>query len=104
MHNLELNTKDQILNLVYSYGPNKMASIQFHEDASHGWLQVPKKLLAQLGILNKITPYSYEDNIYAYLEEDCDLDTFFMAMRNKGYTVNMININVPDFDSYLANQ
>jgi hypothetical protein len=80
MHNLELNTKGQILDLIYSHGKDKMASIQFHEDPSHGWLQVPKKLLVQLGILNKITPYSYEDNIYAYLEEDCDLFVFLKAL------------------------
>jgi hypothetical protein len=29
-------------------------------DPGHGWLKVPKALLAQLGIADKISPYSYQ--------------------------------------------
>jgi len=39
-----------------------------------------------------------------YLEEDCDLYTFYQAMTKlKGYTININNINVDDFDEYLQN-
>ncbi len=49
-------------------------------DPGHGWLKVPKKLLVELGIADKITPYSYMRGDFAYLEEDQDLSTFMEAM------------------------
>lgn len=55
----------------------------FHEDGGHGWLAVPIKELTTLGIADKITSYSYVKGDTAYLEEDCDLSTFFRA---KGWT------------------
>jgi hypothetical protein len=51
----------------------------FIETSRHGYLRVPQSELDQLGILEKITEYSYQDNLYAYLEEDCDLTTFIEA-------------------------
>jgi len=73
-------------------------------DPGHSWLEVPVEDVRDLaGVFDEITNFSPLKKRMFYLEEDCDLDTFFMAMRNKGYTVNMININVPDFDSYLSN-
>jgi hypothetical protein len=56
---------------------------QFFEDAGHGWLQVSHKELAELGLTDKISPYSYRDRKFAYLEEDCDLSLFVEA---KGWT------------------
>lgn len=56
-------------------------------DPGHGWVKVPKKLLAELGIADKITPYSYMRGDFAYLEEDCDASTFFKAMSDAGKTV-----------------
>ena len=56
-------------------------------DPGHGWIKVPKKLLAELGIANKITPYSYMRGDFAYLEEDADASTFFEAMRAAGKTI-----------------
>jgi hypothetical protein len=44
---------------------------------------VPLSELDQLGIHDDITDYSYEDNLYAYLEEDCDLTTFLKAKERK---------------------
>jgi len=66
--------------LVYGNGENNPATIVMHEDPGHGWLQVPKSLLKQLGITNKITGYSYQRGEFAYLEEDCDLGTFVVAL------------------------
>jgi hypothetical protein len=60
-------------------------------DPGHSWLEVPIKDVRDSGIL--------------YLEEDCDLYTFYQAMTKlKGYTININNINVDDFDQYLQNQ
>ena len=52
--------------------------IVFWEDPGHGWLQVPIKLVNTLvkeeGM--KVSKFSYEDDNYAYLEEDCDASAF----------------------------
>lgn len=44
-----------------------MQTFTFHSDPQHGWLKVPKDLLATLGIDQKITRYSYMRGAYAYL-------------------------------------
>lgn len=48
------------------------------EDGSHGWLQVPTKLLRELGIFNHISRYSFFDIFgdTAFLEEDFDANMF----------------------------
>ena len=52
---------------------------------AHSWLRVPLSELDALGIRDDITEYSYKDNLYAYLEEDCDLRTFLEAKyKNNG--------------------
>lgn len=55
----------------------------FHEDAGHGWLAVPMNYLIALGIANKITGCSYLKGNTAYLEEDCDMQQFLLAFREK---------------------
>lgn len=50
---------------------------------AHSWLRVPFSELEDLGIRDKITAYSYEDGLYAYLEEDCDMVTFIEAKQRK---------------------
>ena len=71
-------------------------------DPGHSWLEVPVEDVRDLaGVFDEITNFSPLKKCTFYLEEDCDLDTFFMAMRNKGYKVNMINIIVSDFESFM---
>jgi hypothetical protein len=55
----------------------------FYSDPSHGWLQVPKALIKELGIANEISGYSYERGLYVYLEEDCDFSVFTNAVPEK---------------------
>jgi hypothetical protein len=55
----------------------------FHTDPGHGWVEVPFSVLKELGIEDKITPYSYAHNSVAYLEEDCDGTTFVEAYKAK---------------------
>ncbi len=59
----------------------KTTGFVLHVDPGHAWLQVPVKLLKELGFIGKITQYSYVDNTntFAYLEEDCDYGTFVEA-------------------------
>jgi hypothetical protein len=58
---------------------NKTKTYVFHEDPGHGWLAVKFKELQALGIIDKISPYSYMRGKTAYLEEDMDLSTFIKA-------------------------
>jgi hypothetical protein len=51
----------------------------FHEDAGHGWLEVPLEALRTLSIGKKISPYSYVHGDKAYLEEDRDAPIFMKA-------------------------
>jgi len=51
----------------------------FFGDAGHGWLKVSKAELRRLGIANRISGCSYQKGEFAFLEEDCDLETFFTA-------------------------
>jgi hypothetical protein len=46
--------------------------LKFYSDPGHGWLAVKRKMLFDLGIADKITPYSYQKGNTVYLEEDCD--------------------------------
>lgn len=54
-----------------------------HTDPGHGWTEVPYSLLVQLGIHDKISPYSYRCRNTCYLEEDCDAPKFYEAFRAK---------------------
>jgi hypothetical protein len=57
-----------------------MKSLTFYADAGHAWLKVKKAELVDLGIADKITPFSYQFKEWAYLEEDCDLSVFADAI------------------------
>lgn len=54
----------------------------YFTDPGHGWLRVKRAELNDLGIANKISPYSYMRGDYVYLEEDCDMAKF---MKAKGW-------------------
>ena len=61
--------------------------INLYFDPGHGWAAVPLILLDRLQLLDRITTYSYMRGRFAYLEEDCDLDTFMTAARAAGLAV-----------------
>ena len=61
----------------------------FFSDPGHGWLRVPHSDLDALGIRDKITKYSYYSDRFAYLEEDCDLTTYMIALREAGVKINI---------------
>ena len=65
-----------------------MKTYKFFTDAGHGWLQVPHSELQELGLTTKISPYSYRDRNFAYLEEDCDAGLFFEAKGWESYVGN----------------
>ena len=61
----------------------------FHTDAGHGWLEVPKTLAKALDI--RISPFSYEDNEYYYLEEDLDAGVFTKAAKAAGLKFEVVS-------------
>ena len=50
----------------------------FHEDGSHGWLEVSYQDVTDLNIQNEISDYSYINRTTEkiFLEEDCDATLF----------------------------
>ena len=62
-----------------------MKTIEIYSDPGHGWAAVPLAELSELGIINKISPYSYRHDKTAYLEEDCDLTLYLDALRAHGH-------------------
>ena len=62
----------------------------FYSDPAHGWLKVPKKLLTEFNIKDKISTYSYERNNYVYLEEDCDMSIFLDSAHNNSVRIDII--------------
>lgn len=64
--------------------------VKFYSDAGHGWMAVKRELLVTLGILDKITPYSYQKGKTVYLEEDCDATTFVETCKAKGISLEFV--------------
>ena len=60
-----------------------MRKFEFFSDPGHGWVKVPGALLRELGIVERISSYSYAAAGFGYLEEDCDLTVFFDAYRER---------------------
>ena len=59
--------------------PELSTHLTFLFDPGHGWLRVPLTDIALLGLEDQITPYSYIEGPYAYLEEDCDCPRYLSA-------------------------
>ncbi|MDR2893665.1 MAG: hypothetical protein LBV80_11420 [Deltaproteobacteria bacterium] len=64
-------------------------------DPGHGWLAVPRKELVSLGILNKISSFSYQKGDWVFLEEDCDFSAFVTARIEQNRPFFIIEKNSP---------
>lgn len=62
----------------------KQIHTTYWRDPGHGWFQVPKRLIQDLGLEDKISSYSYQDQHDVYLEEDCDFGLLYTACKNRG--------------------
>jgi len=60
-----------------------MKIYNYYVDAGHGWVAVKRDYLAELGILNQISIYSYQKGKTIYLEEDGDLNLFVNALTQR---------------------
>ena len=52
----------------------KCEEIEWHADAGHAWLRIPRPLFAESQVIP--SRYSYYDDIFVYLEEDADAELF----------------------------
>lgn len=52
---------------------------KYYRDKEHGWLEVKRKELERLGILDQISGFSYQDRGMVYLEKDHDAIIFSIA-------------------------
>lgn len=69
-------------------------TFKYYRDPGHGWVAVKRKLLSDLGILHKITSFSYQKGKTVYLEEDLDASTFIDAyMVRYGEKPTLVDIN-----------
>ncbi len=64
-------------------------TLDFHNDAGHGWVACKKDLVIALGIASQISPYSYQRGATAYLEEDCDMPLLMQAIEAQGVIVKL---------------
>ena len=56
---------------------------KFMADPGHGWLSVKRAELVRLGLIEKISRFSYQKGDSVYLEEDCDASLFLAEKRNR---------------------
>lgn len=57
--------------------------IIYHNDGGHGWYAVKRKKLESMGILGRVSGFSFERGQTVYLEEDCDASLFFGALTKE---------------------
>ena len=76
----------------------------FHTDPGHGWLEVTRAECKRLGILEKISPYSYQYGNKVYLEEDCDAALFTNAKTALGekFTFDEQDVEVTPIRDYQS--
>ena len=66
-----------------------------YADPSHGWVAVKRQELVDLGILEKVSEYSYQKGGTVYLEEDADLTLWVEAFKNRfGHEPNIVEKHV----------
>ena len=79
-----------------------MNTFTVYSDPGHGWVKIPKVLLRDIDLDNKISSFSYQRNKFAYLEEDCDLPLFISRMKELGRDVKF-KVQHADRTSKLRN-
>ena len=72
-----------------------------YSDSGHGWAKVPRELLTELNIIGEISSCSYQLGQYVYLEEDCDLSTFFEAYLARTGKKPLFNMSYTNNESKI---
>lgn len=78
-------------------------TLRFVSDPGHGWLRVPRRLINELGIADKISQYSYVSDTGedVFLEEDDDAPRFLFAMKDSGREYKIIEAEPSNNDSFV---
>lgn len=76
-----------------------MRNFKYYSDPGHGWIAVKLDLVADLGILDKISGFSYLKGGTVYLEEDRDAQVFSVAYREKHGAYTLEEIHTSDRSS-----
>ena len=74
-----------------------------HTDPGHGWIQVPMLMVFELGFAHDVTHWSYMDDSFVYLEEDCDARLFILAFNEAHGERPQINEQYSDNESFVRN-
>ena len=70
-----------------------MQTFTYYQDPGHGWLQVPRSLLHDLGIAEDISECSRQRLDDVFLEEDSDLLRFTRAMGAMGREFKVFEVH-----------
>ena len=65
-------------------------TIIVYSDPGHSWGKVSIKTVQKLGLIEKISGFSYIRGDFLYLEEDCDLPMVVDALMSEGHVVKLI--------------
>jgi hypothetical protein len=89
----------------------------FFCDPGHAWLRVKRQEIIDLNIQHRISPYSYQNGQYVYLEEDCDAGVFLYAKYGKDISFRELEVlgiitdkhtngssTIRSYSHYCANQ
>jgi len=71
----------------------KTVTLNFYSTPGHGYLQVHKNLMKDIAVKAVNSSYSFHNakqNLF-YFEEDCDAPEVLTALKNAGYTVNIVD-------------
>jgi len=62
-----------------------MKRYKYYEDAGHGWVAVPRRMVSNLGLIDTTTGYSHQSKSgrVVYLEEDVDAPRFAEAYQKR---------------------
>jgi len=63
--------------------------LKYYQDPGHGWVACKRKLLEDLGILNKISTCSYQRGKTVYCEEDNDASLLCAALKERGFKLTL---------------
>jgi hypothetical protein len=64
--------------------------LKFYSDPGHGWLAVKRKVIYDMDLAGKITPYSYQRGQTVYLEEDLDANLLINTLRDRGIEITLL--------------
>lgn len=80
----------------------KTLTLDYYQDPGHGWVKIKLDKLAELGIDQDISYFSYTKGAYAYLEEDSDLTKLIKACEDQGIMLHFKEHHT-DRDSKIRN-